>query len=233
MILHKVVKYISKGTVLDLGLRSECFHVFVPLLASSSLKYSGFIFRSWMIIGLGTLSLAADSLTMSIEELFYIAAYGFQSSISTLVGEAIGRGDNAEYRRVLRNGNILTFSTMVVNAVVLLTLSGAVSGLFTSDAGVASLSGKLLWISAFSFIPVGLQTVWGGVLACFDESRWVAFGRTFALWIVRLVPMFVGLRWFNMSIEVCWWLSVLDIFVCSMLLWWKLRGLNVEDISKV
>ena len=54
-------------------------------------------------MGLGTLSVAAHSIALTIEQAFYVPGYGIQTAVSTLAGNAVGKKEACYYWMNIKN----------------------------------------------------------------------------------------------------------------------------------
>ena len=110
----------------------------------------GYVVFSALVAGLGTLSVAAHSIALTIEQAFYVPGYGIQTAVSTLAGNAVGKKDELELESVVRSGLIVAVSIMTAMAIGLFCGAEVIIRFFTKDEQVIVLGVSLLRIVAIS-----------------------------------------------------------------------------------
>lgn len=98
-------------------LLKNCFNVSLPLIGERIVVGCGDVVFSALVAGLGTLSVAAHSIALTIEQAFYVPGYGIQTAVSTLAGNAVGKKDELELESVVRSGLIVAVSIMTAMAI--------------------------------------------------------------------------------------------------------------------
>ena len=79
-----VSKRINKNVMI------QCIRVGIPLAIQRLIVFSGYAAFTAEVAALGTTTLAAHSIAITSEEMFYIPGFGMQDAGSTLIGNAMG-----------------------------------------------------------------------------------------------------------------------------------------------
>ncbi len=130
-----------------------------------------------MVAPLGTLPLAAVSITASVLIIFYSALYGFVSAIGVRMAEAFGKSSDRGLASATSAGLLVSLAVGVVGAAVMICLKPALSWI-GQPAEVVSLIGGY-WI-AMSLLLVPF-TVFYALKALFDAMNrpWIGVGLAF------------------------------------------------------
>ncbi len=123
--------HISKKV--DKRVMGQCVKVGVPLAIQRIAIFSGHTVFTSMVAHLGTVLLAAHSIAISAEELFYIPGFGMQEAGSTLVGNAMGEGDEKKMDRLARLLILITTGLMAVTGALLFVFPEFMMKIFTED----------------------------------------------------------------------------------------------------
>ena len=116
--------------------------------------------------GMGLPLHAALGVAMQVRLLSVLPAVAFQVSTAALVGQAIGRNDDAEAEAVGKQSTILLSLLMLGVVGAILILAGPIARFFTADPAVAALAARVLrWFAVaqfFSALSICLQGALNG-----------------------------------------------------------------------
>ncbi len=116
--------------------------------------------------GMGLPLHAAVGVAMQLRLVSVLPAVAFQVSTAALVGQAIGRNDDAEAEAVGKQSTILLSLLMLGVVGLILVLAGPIAGFFIEDSEVAALGAKVLrWFAVaqfFSALSICLQGALNG-----------------------------------------------------------------------
>ncbi len=149
----------------------------------------------------GPVAVAAVGVARQVRELLNSFSWGFSIAASTLVGQALGGGDEGEAEALGRE--ITTLSTLVfaVVAVVVFVLAEPVAAVFVEPAEVA-LTGAFVAVAAVSVVPMGVDGSLTGTLRGAGDTR-VPFAAT-------LVGLYLG------ALPVAWLGTVTALGVAGL-----------------
>lgn len=188
------------------------------------------IMSTRIVAPLGTIAIAANSLSVTAESLCYMPGYGIGTAATTLIGQSIGAGRKDLTRRL---GWLTTgLGMLVMTGSGLLLFFGApfMIGLLTPDAAIRALGTQVLRIEAFAEPMYAASIVASGVFRGAGDTLVPSFMSLFCMWAVRiplsaLLAASYGLQgvWIAMCVELC---------VRGVLFLMRLKGTKWQKIHK-
>ncbi len=188
------------------------------------------IMSTRIVAPLGTIAIAANSLSVTAESLCYMPGYGIGTAATTLIGQSIGAGRKDLTRRL---GWLTTgLGMLVMTGSGLLLFFGApfMIGLLTPDAAIRALGTQVLRIEAFAEPMYAASIVASGVFRGAGDTLVPSFMSLFCMWAVRIplsafLAASYGLQgvWIAMCVELC---------VRGVLFLMRLKGTKWQKIHK-
>ncbi len=118
------------------------------------------------IVSLGTDAIAANFIGMSLASFLQIPSSSLAIATTTLVGQAIGRGDSAAAKRNLVAATALSSAALLAAGLIGFPLAPALIGIYTRDPGVIAVTRSLMtllfimlpffWSTSF-ILPAGFR----------------------------------------------------------------------------
>lgn len=199
----------------------QAFHLGVPSFLERAVISGGQIVSTAMISGLGTAALAAHQLANSGESLCYMPIFGFSIAATTLVAQNLGAGDK---ERAFKQGAWSTWMSVAVMctaSAIMFALAPNIIDLFSNDASVIALGGRVLRIEAFAEPFFAIATVIAGVLRGAGDTRWPFYISLAGMWLMRVPIAFVLINLFGWGLEAIWVGMAVDLFVRGVLCLWR------------
>ena len=199
----------------------QAFHLGVPSFLERAVISGGQIVSTAMISGLGTAALAAHQLANSGESLCYMPIFGFSIAATTLVAQNLGAGDK---ERAFKQGAWSTWMSVAVMctaSAIMFALAPNIIDLFSNDASVIALGGRVLRIEAFAEPFFAIATVIAGVLRGAGDTRWPFYISLAGMWLMRVPIAFVLIHLFGWGLEAIWVGMAVDLFVRGVLCLWR------------
>ena len=199
----------------------QAFHLGVPSFLERAVISGGQIVSTAMISGLGTAALAAHQLANSGESLCYMPIFGFSIAATTLVAQNLGAGDK---ERAFKQGAWSTWMSvgvMCTASAIMFALAPNIIDLFSNDAAVIALGGRVLRIEAFAEPFFAIATVVAGVLRGAGDTRWPFYISLAGMWLMRVPIAFVLINLFGWGLEDMWVSMAVDLFVRGVLCLWR------------
>lgn len=186
----------------------QCVKVGVPLAAQRIAIFSGHTMFTSMVAHLGTVMLAAHSIAIAAEELFYIPGFGMQDAGTTLIGNAMGEGDEKKMDKIAHLLIILAVGLMTITGTLLFVFPGQVMGIFTKDPEVIRAGIVALRIVAVS------EPIYGGMIML--EGIFNGVGNTKTTFIVGVSTVW-GIRIvFTYLCVYVWGFGLASVWVCMV-----------------
>lgn len=189
-----------------------------------------FTFFAFMVGRIGRIELAISNIVMSINQLAFMPAMGFSIGVSTLVGQAMGRGNVADAviaaRQTLR---ILLVYTFFI-ALIFVFLPDHLLDLFTAaDKGTAqytAISEKgviLLRIVALYAFFDAFYMIYTGLLKGAGDTEFIMWGMGIVTFVVMIFPIYIGVIYFGKGLYFSWGCATAFILSLGILSIWRYR----------
>ena len=216
--------FLSREKSLDLLFRILRFGI--PSGLYTILNMLSFTIFVFVTGGVGKLEVAVSNACFTVNYLLVAPMDGFALGASTLVAQAIGRGDRDDADRAARRTILLGVGFAAVLSVAVLVFAHPVLGLFAAEAGADAsafhaLGRTLLWLMAGWLVFDAAEMVISGALKGAGDTRFVMtwlLAVAFALWL----PVVFVVRHFHNTMPALWSTMigfVLVLFVGSVLRW--------------
>ena len=202
------------GRMLRLGLPIGCQYV---------LEFGAFALVALMMGWLGTRQMAGHQVAINLASLTFMVPLGVGDAASVLVGHAVGRADPAGARGMARAALVCGATFMSGTALLFLTMSRFLAGLYTADASVIAVSAALIPLAGVFQVFDGLQVVAGGILRGLGETRVAMLVNVLGYWLLGLpVSYLLGFR-AGMGPVGLWWGLVVGLAVVATVLLVRVR----------
>lgn len=170
----------------------------------------GFIIFARQVSGLGTTIFAAHQIGLNINGLTWMPGQAFGVAATTLVGQSLGAGEKKKATDFVRLVHRLSMCAAAVIAVLFLTCSQFIAGLYTTDAQVAALSAGVLKLIALGMPGISTQLPIAAALRGARDTRFPLMASMAGIWIFRVIlaPHFIYT--FGWGLAGAWLTIVLD-----------------------
>lgn len=142
----------------------------IPVTLQSMLQSSFSIVDQLMIGQLGENSIAAVGLVGNFMLIFSVVMGAIGTVAGILVSQFLGAGDEKEAWGGFTVSNVLGFIIAGIFTLTCLLGSGAILGLYTSDAATIEAGAPYFRIVAFTFIPMAINTILATWLRCNEHA---------------------------------------------------------------
>jgi MATE family multidrug resistance protein len=205
----------------------------VPIGAQQFLEF-GVFGAAGLLMGLiGTVAVASHQVALQLAALTFMVPVGVAQATSVIVGQAVGRGDASEARRVVGAGLAVGVGFMSLTAALFLTLPGPLSRIFTDDLDVVAAATLLLPIAGVFQVFDGLQVVAAGALRGVGDTRVPMVLNLVGFWLVGL-PI-CALLGFTLGLgpRGIWWGLATGIGVVAVLLSFRIRRRFGRELKRI
>lgn len=200
----------------------------VPGALQFSLDIFAFTFFILMVGRMGTVPLAASNIVISISSLAFMPALGFSYGISSMAGQALGKGRPEEARAAAWSGiHILLAYTLILDVFFIFTPEQIVSiFVHSNDAGdqyeeIAGMASKILGLVAVYILLDVFYMIFAAVLKGAGDTRYLLLAIFGASLVCMIVPLFVGINFMGMEIYMAWFCIVGFIATLCLLISWR------------
>lgn len=226
--LYLIVHMLRKGSVLHIALKwkqrfdrailSRVVRIGTPAaLERAAINVGQMVFAA-MISSIGTAELAAYHITINVEGIGYMPAYGFAAAATALVGQRLGAKKPEEAARLGNRAIYLSLALLTLSGVAMYLASGFLASCFSPDPNVVAITTVFIAIvaveqpfNAFSIVTAGALRGAGDTVKPFLYGMLTMWGiRIFGAWLMGIV-----LGW---GVYAIFWAMVADLGVRSILL---------------
>ncbi|MDA8228209.1 MAG: MATE family efflux transporter [Desulfitobacterium hafniense] len=195
----------------------------IPAAIEQVIMRGGQLLYGVIVGGLGTVAYAAHNVTMTAESLSFLPGFAFAVAATTMVGQALGAEDPKLAEESGKIATKVAIGLMSVMGVVFFFFAPALVSLFSSDPEVISLGAECLKIVAISQPPLALVMVLSGALRGAGDTKTVLYITGAGIWLVRVIFAYVFTTVFNWGLVGAWYAMIIDLFVRSILYYWRFR----------
>ncbi|HPG92376.1 MAG TPA: MATE family efflux transporter [Clostridia bacterium] len=197
----------------DKSVWKEMFVLGSPVAAERVTHTLGQIFMTALVTSLGTIALTANTLAITAEAITYMPAFGFSVAATTLVAQSLGankKGLAAKYSKACIWCGIVF---MAIMGVVLYFASDSLIRIFSNEADVIELGGKVLRLEAFAQPASGIAMVVTGTLRGAKDTKGPFFICLIGMWCVRIPLTYLLLKVTDLGLIAAWIGMVADLTV--------------------
>jgi len=172
---------------------AELLRLGIPMGVSLFMEASLFVAVALAIGTLGTDVVASHQIAINVASVTFMVPLGIAMATTVRVGHAVGRGDREGVRDAGLIGLLLTLTTQIVSATLMLTIPQHIAALYTVDAVVIALAAQLLVLAGLFQFSDGIQVAAAGALRGLKDTRVPMLITTFAYW--------------GVGMPIGWWLA--------------------------
>ena len=207
----------------DFALIKRVVTLSVPaMLERASMSASGIVVTR-SIATLGTIAVAANTVSLTAESFSYMPAFAFQMAITTLVGQSLGAGKPDLASRYVRYTIMIGFLTMTAAGIGLYVFADTLVGIITPDREAAALAARCLRTVALVQPIQASCWIFGGDLRGAGDTRFPFYITAAGNWCIRALGVFICIRLLKMPLTAAIWCTNADVTIRCILMWLRFR----------
>ena len=226
-----------KGTFhLELKRMLELLRLGIPAATQILFEIGALAVAATMCARLGPMALAGHEIALTCAALTFMVPLGISSAAAVRVGQEIGRGDPVAARRAGWSAIILGAGFMTCSAIVFVSFSKALAGIFSPDPEVIRVGSTLLLVAAAFQLFDGIQVCTTGALRGSGDTRTPMLANLGAYWLIGLPLAFLlgfRLRWGALGVWLGLCLGLILIGSGLLLVWHNQRLKQVEQVAPI
>lgn len=176
---------------INLPVLRDILHIGIPAAVEQLIHQGSQILYTLFIAGMGTASIAANSVAMSIQSLSFMPGFAFGLAATALVGQNLGAGSSERAERSGYESLRLAMYAAGAATALFLLLPTPLARMYSTDPEVVSLTANCLRITALSQPALAAAQVLAGGLRGAGDTKWVMYITAVGNWGVRLVGSWV------------------------------------------
>ena len=197
----------------------------IPVAIDNIIMGFAYVAFTRIVAPFGTVSVAANSFSITAESLCYMPGYGIGVAATTIIGQCIGAKRRDEAKRLGWMATILGMFIMGLSGIIMWVFAPYMIGVLSPDEEIRRLGTTILRIEAFAEPLYGASIVAAGVFRGAGETLMSSILNLISVWAVRIPLAYYlgstyGLKgaWLAMCIELC---VRGCLFLVRLLLWEK------------
>jgi len=210
--LTKVFRY-----KVDMDIIRPVFGVGIPASVESLIFNGGKLITQVFIVGMGTVSIASNTIGNSIATMINIPGNSIGIVATALIGRYMGRGDSEEADRCLSYLYKTSTALLIIIGIISIPTARIWVSLYTTNAATVNLTTTLLRINALciplwstSFVlPAGLKGA--------GDAKYTMFTTMIGMWVFRIVAGYILGISFGLGLIGVWLGMYIDWFVRGIL----------------
>ncbi len=152
------------------------------------------------IASLGTVVVAANSVTGTAESISFMPAFAFATAVTTLTGQSLGAGKPALAIRYTHWTNAVGAVLMTLAGVLLYVFAGPLVRIITPDEAAADLAAHCLRIVAFVQPVQTVAWIYAGALRGAGDTQWPFRITAVCNWGIRTLGALLCVRVFGLGL---------------------------------
>ncbi len=212
--------YFNKGYFKpDNAAMSDIIKIGVPACVEQLIMRVGMILYTRIIASLGTELYATHTICMNILSLSFMLGQGIAVSSTSLVGQSLGkkRPDMAE--AYSKRSQTLGFYCATVIALMFAFFGKGLVGLYTTEADMIALGGKILLFVAVMQPFQASQFILAGSMRGAGDTKVVAIITSVTTLLLRPFLAYAAVNWLNLSLEGAWYATIIDQLVRTIFIY--------------
>lgn len=185
----------------------------LPAIINELMISGGRLIYSFMVIGIGTLSFAANQIAVTAESLSFMPNSGFAVAATTLVGQSLGAEDREEAEKYGWTSAALAAIVMGVTSIVFLFFPRLMARLFTNEADTIDLAAKCIRIAALEQIPMAYSMVLSGALKGAGDTKGAMYITIGSNWLFRLPASFLVIYILKLPVTYLWVMTAIQYVI--------------------
>lgn len=209
----------------------ELLKVGVPIALQFILEVSAFVGGTIIVGWVGTYSLAAHQIALSLAALTFLSATGIATAATIRISSFLGSSQIEEMKKAGNAAYILTFVFMTLTAIVFIFFGEYLAIVFSTDEEVIQIAVSLLVIAGFFQIVDGGQACGLGVLRGMADVKIPTLFVAIAYWVFGIPMSYYFAIELDLGPNGVWYGFVTGLSTAAILLYIRYKKLLAKYVS--
>jgi len=158
----------------------------VPIALQRTIMSMAQMVSTIIVAPLGTIAIAAHSLSITAESVCYMPGYGVQDAATTLIGQSYGAGQKSLAKNLAYMSVIGGILTMTIMGILMFIFAPEMIGLMSPVEEIQKLGSQVLRIEAFAEPMFAASIVVYGIFVGVGKTLYPVIINAFCMWGIRL-----------------------------------------------
>lgn len=208
----------------DMEVQKSIFNIGIPAGMEQVIFQTGKLIVQVFIVTMGTSSIAANAIGMSISQIINVPGNALCLAATTLVGQYIGRNDIKGAKSTLIYLVKFTTICLVSIGILFVPIAEWVASLYTNVPEVIRLTGLLIKSNSIALLAWAISFVLSSGLKGAGDTRYTMMTAFIGMWIFRICLGYILGIVFKMGILGIWIAMYIDWIVRGTMYLLRLRG---------
>lgn len=208
----------------DMKVQKSIFNIGIPAGMEQVIFQTGKLIVQVFIVTMGTSSIAANAIGMSISQIINVPGNALCLAATTLVGQYIGRNDIKGAKSTLIYLVKFTTVCLVSIGILFVPIAEWVASLYTNVPEVIRLTGLLIKSNSIALLAWAISFVLSSGLKGAGDTRYTMMTAFIGMWVFRICLGYILGIVFRMGILGIWIAMYIDWIVRGTMYSLRLRG---------
>ncbi|BCZ44779.1 MATE family multidrug exporter [Clostridium gelidum] len=208
----------------DMEVQKSIFNIGIPAGMEQVIFNTGKLIVQVFIVTMGTASIAANAIGMSISQIINVPGNALCLAATTLVGQYVGRNDVKEAKSTLIYLVKFTTICLVSVGILFVPIAEWLASLYTNVPEVIRLTGILIKSNSMALLVWAISFVLSSGLKGAGDTRYTMMTAFIGMWIFRIGLGYILGIVLNMGILGIWIAMYIDWIVRGSMYSFRLKG---------
>jgi putative MATE family efflux protein len=201
----------------------EMLRLALPAALETLVLRAGSLAFTKIVSSLGTVSLAAHEIAITVESLSFMPGYGLSIAATTMVGQSLGAGLPDMAEKSIRTSLKFALAIMGAVAVAFALFGRPLASIFGATPAVIDLAGIAVRLAALEQLSIAVQMVLGGSLRGAGDTRSPMYVTLIGIIFFRIVTVYLFTITFGWGLAGVWLGTAVDWSGRATLMYWMFR----------
>lgn len=210
----------------DMKIQKDIFNIGIPAGMEQVIFQTGKLIVQVFIVTMGTASIAANAIGMSISQIINVPGNALCLAATTLVGQYVGKNDIKGAKSILIYLVKFTTFSLVTIGILFVPIAEWLASFYTNDPEVIKLTAILIKSNSIALLAWGISFVLSAGLKGAGDTRYTMVTAFIGMWVFRICLGYILGILCGIGILGIWIAMYIDWIVRGSMYLIRLRGVD-------
>lgn len=210
----------------DMKIQKDIFNIGIPAGMEQVIFQTGKLIVQVFIVTMGTASIAANAIGMSISQIINVPGNALCLAATTLVGQYVGKNDIKGAKSILIYLVKFTTFSLVTIGILFVPIAEWLASFYTNDLEVVKLTAILIKSNSIALLAWGISFVLSAGLKGAGDTRYTMVTAFIGMWVFRICLGYILGILCGIGILGIWIAMYIDWIVRGSMYLIRLRGVD-------